>query len=278
MKLAGVVILYQPSLRVIDNIKTYLYGLDELFVLDNSERQRADVVEEILEFERTRYIWLEENKGIAYALNYALSLCGNGEFLLTMDQDSSFSSGDILRYRESIQNKKDEDIIAFSIQFTTINGVYPNIPTSQFVDCAITSGMIINAKLAREIGGFDENLFIDGVDNEFCYRAREKNYEIWMVHDIVLKHRIGAPAVYKFLWKHPVVGNHSPIRTYYMIRNSFYVDRRHKQGHMPSPLRILSEFIKSMLYERNRLRRIKAMVLGIYDGIFENMGKCHRKI
>ena len=41
----------------------------------------------------------------------------------------------------------------------------------------MTSGNLLNLKIAEKIGDFEEKLFIDEVDHDYCYRIRRKaNY------------------------------------------------------------------------------------------------------
>lgn len=93
MKFAGVVTLYHPQEDVVPNILSYLYELDVLYVLDNSETPVTEVVNRIKNLPNVRYIAFGENRGISYALNYALKRCTDYPFLLTMDQDSRFPEG-----------------------------------------------------------------------------------------------------------------------------------------------------------------------------------------
>src|SRR5437016_4565785 len=58
----------------------------------------------------------------------------------------------------------------------------------------ITSGSIIN--LAARTGGFDEHLFIDMVDIEYCYKSIAAGYKIIQFKNILLEHRLGT-TVYK---------------------------------------------------------------------------------
>lgn len=43
----------------------------------------------------------------------------------------------------------------------------------------ITSGNIINISIALSCGGFDENLFIDSVDEEFCIRCQKYGFLLY---------------------------------------------------------------------------------------------------
>ena len=56
----------------------------------------------------------------------------------------------------------------------------------------ITSGNIINVKNALAIGGFNEELFIDEVDYDICYRGTEMNLAVFeCTEGIYLRHSVG---------------------------------------------------------------------------------------
>ena len=92
MKIAGVVILYNPNeAAVIRNIESYIHFLDSLIVFDNSNcaeeflKRVKDISNKII------FISNAQNEGIAKPLNKALELVAEKyNWLLTMDQDSYF--------------------------------------------------------------------------------------------------------------------------------------------------------------------------------------------
>lgn len=276
MKLAGVVILYNPDQNVISNILTYVNELETLFVLDNSEFPRENIIKSLKQIPQIRYIAFGNNRGISYALNYALKACHDYEFLLTMDQDSFFTEGGMRQYISAIEKYRDANIAAYSIQYTTPRGVFPTISISQDVKRTITSGMVINIRITKKIGGFAEELFIDGVDHEYCYRAHKNHYRIWKFCGIVLHHKIGNPEMHHFLWKNCIVSNHSAIRRYYIIRNNIYISRRYSQNLSILLNEIVKTPIKIFLFEKDKRKKIKAIGAGILDGILGKMGKCER--
>lgn len=108
--LAGVVILYDPDDSVVDNIKSYVSYLDILYIIDNSTTSNKNLIEEIHKKFLIQYIPHYENKGIAYSLNEVLNIInGRYEWLLTMDQDSSFYPGKFPEYA-SILSQVDRDV------------------------------------------------------------------------------------------------------------------------------------------------------------------------
>ena len=278
MKFAGVVTLYHPQEDVVSNILSYLEELDVLYVLDNSEIPVDEVIKKIKDLSKVRYVAFGENKGISYALNYALEKCAGYSFLLTMDQDSRFPAGGMKQYREKISNKMNSaDIAAYTIQYTTPKGIEPTALEELCVKSAITSGMVLNVEITRALGGFPEELFIDAVDFEFCYRVQQANYKIWLFPGIVLLHSIGEPELRRFWWgKEVIVGNHMPIRRYYITRNNIYLMKKNREALGTFIGECIKAPIKVLSFEKDKIKKLRAILWGLYDGLVGNMGKCRR--
>jgi rhamnosyltransferase len=90
---------------------------------------------------------------------------------------------------------------------------------------AITSGSIINTTICKRLNGFEEKLFIDDVDFEYCYRCVIAGYKIIQLSNIYLNHSLGTQREAGYF---SVLGKsgrsiHSPFRIYYMVRNFFFV-------------------------------------------------------
>lgn len=279
MILVGVVILYYPDESIIKNIYSYVNELNSLYVIDNTEHPIENVIDSIRAIPKVQYVSFGENKGISYALNYVLKQCNDSEeeiYLLTMDQDSSFQEGMLKKYKDRILHMHNDNIAAYTLQYTSIRGVLPAVTDSQAVRWTLTSGMIIRTKIAQAIGGFNESLFIDAVDYEFCYRIYAYHYKVWLFHGIILNHKIGEPTLCKFLWRTVSVSNHSPIRRYYIARNNIYLLKKYKESLRPLIDDCIKGIIKAMLFESDKKKKLSATMLGMWDGITGNMGKCKR--
>ena len=55
----------------------------------------------------------------------------------------------------------------------------------------ITSGCLVDAAFAREIGGFRDDFFIDQVDHEFCLRTRANGRRVAISAKPVMQHSVG---------------------------------------------------------------------------------------
>src|SRR4030095_5315976 len=55
----------------------------------------------------------------------------------------------------------------------------------------ITSGTLLSLNAYDAIGRFRDDFFIDGIDHEYCLRARAKRYRILLMLAPLLVHSIG---------------------------------------------------------------------------------------
>lgn len=227
--LAGCIILYNPIAEVTKNIESYLPFLDILYVIDNSESPDSDLEKKIgLLGSKIKYIAAYKNIGVASALNLAARLAVEGSYhwLLTMDQDSCFSDTSFFELWNEVvaQNQKIGLVTAsytleydrwqknFSVQFNEIH-------------FAVTSGNIINLQAWKNVGGYEDKLFIDEVDHDYCLKLRRNGYKILISKDVLMKHMIGE--VYdqgdNKLKKKGRFTLHNPVRYYYMSRNVLFL-------------------------------------------------------
>ena len=113
MKIAGVVVLYNPDDNVRTNIDSYINELDILYVVDNSPIPNDN--NKKINCEKIKYISNNGNKGIANALNVGANnaLKENCEWLLTMDQDSTFKDNSLSKMKELLKklNKVNNELI-----------------------------------------------------------------------------------------------------------------------------------------------------------------------
>lgn len=274
MKLAGIITLYHPDKNVLSNIETFLNQLDILYVLDNTENPDVSTRKMFSEIGKVEYKAFGGNMGIAYAMNYALKAVKGYDFLLTMDQDSYFLPGMMAKYKQKVEEQEkinSQKAGVYSVNFDPrVDAV---IPGCKKIDVAITSGSMIPVDIATKIGGFDENLFIDEVDNEFCYRVKKNGYDILEFPSIILKHSLGHQTFHQILGFHYNTFNHNALRKYYMTRNRIYVLRKYPEIRCWYIKNIIKDVIKVVLAETDKKHKINYIIKGMKDGIINHMGK-----
>jgi rhamnosyltransferase len=115
-------------------------------------------------------------------------------------------------------------------------------------------------------------LFIDGVDHEWCWRAKQKNLMVAIAEKVEMVHRLGDSRS-KFAGLTYKVG--SPIRLYYQFRNVLILSRR---GYVPwywkcRNLAVLPiRFFANSLLQDHKVDRIKYMLCGLWDGLLKRKG------
>lgn len=276
MKIVGVVILYYPDLqKTVHNIEQYISNIDTLIIWNNTPNDSEDRYQNALSdfSEKIKYMTLNRNMGIGYALNKAIEWGerNNYSLLLTMDQDSFFEHSIFEKYTKLIKEKLadscDESIAVFS---PNLSEPFEN---SIFVDVmfSITSGSIYRLDVFGKVGKFREDFFIDGIDTEFCLKARTSNYRTVIVNPCKLIQTFGIPQQSKWGF---VSTNYSPFRTYHMVRNHVILRQLYPElfSLKESYGRyVLKRMIKIFLSENNKKKKIIAIWWGICDGIKNNI-------
>jgi rhamnosyltransferase len=280
-KVAGVTILYHPGTDVIDHIATYLDKLDVLILVDNSpERSQAVFTNEFLEDPKVIRVRNAANEGMARALNQGatLALEKGCDFLLTMDQDSEFKPHDFEKML-SLLGQVDTAKIGIIAPVHHHHTATLDNATKALVDVKITmtSGNLLNLEAYRVAGPFDEALFIDHVDHEYCLRLLQRGFRIVENRDILLIHALGYVTEVSGAGK-PLTRfvSHSPLRTYYMIRNGLFVANKYRRDFpwfYRKNLVLMFKELAKVVFQDNRIQRLRMFFLGINHYCASRMGK-----
>lgn len=276
MKIPATVIWYNPDNENIKNIRTYIDYVEKLYIIDNSKENNKKLADSLNSL-KTEYVWNNGNLGIAKALNLACekAVSEDFEWILTMDQDSSFDSDSINAYFRAFEKMTKNNVGIISPRHILKNDIdkFSDVKESAEVDHVMTSGNLLNLKIWEEIGRFDENLFIDEVDSEICFRIIENGYKVIQLNKIRMFHELGNLEKKNFFTRKISVLNHNHIRKYYIMRNKFYMLKKYKKYRSRYIYYILNDFFKVIFYEKDKLRKLKYMFKGIADFMKSKMGE-----
>ncbi len=279
-KIPATVIWYNPDNENIENIKTYIDYVEKVYIIDNSMNNNKKLCSS-LNNNKIEYVYNKKNLGIAKALNLACekAISDGFKWILTMDQDSSFSSNDINEYFKSFDNIEKKNTGIFSPKHILKNDINKIRDDKKFleIDHVMTSGNLLNLSAWEKIGKFDENLFIDEVDSEICFRMIENDYKVIQMNRIKMFHELGSLEKRNFFIKKISVLNHNYIRKYYIMRNKFYMFKKYKKYRVRYVYYILNDFFKVIFYEKDKLRKLKYMFRGINDFFKNKMGELDDK-
>ncbi len=271
MRICACVVLYNPT-NVFSNINSYPSFVEKVYIIDNSSVSHIDEIRQSIN-KKYEYYFLGENKGIAYALNLSCKLAMNSkfDFILTMDQDSVFPSDKyndlILKY---LNSKIIDEYGVLGLNFNSSSMEEKIVDTNFW----ITSGGFVNLKNYSKILGFKSELFIDYVDFELGEQFQKIGKKIGYINNISLQHTIGNPIKKKFFLKEITCLNHSPIRYYYRYRNSLYLYKNNKRFYRKKYFHdLIIDTLKILLFEPNKLEKIKMIKLGRKDAKIGKLGK-----
>ncbi len=268
MKIVAVVIWFNPDKSMVENIESYSKHVFRTIIVDNSTGDNSALVKSD---GRIEYIPLKKNFGIAAALNFGYRRAEElgMEWVLTMDQDSSFLEPDIKHYlNPNAYHFKESGVAVFGPNFE-------GPPTNDLIDCnsVISSGSLVNLAANKRNSGYNEDLFIDQVDHEYCCRLKILGYRILRVGHISMRHTVGSPLTRKRLGRVFVSYNHNADRKYYMTRNMLYM-RRHFGESGNKYLRIIfMDMVNIIFIEEDKYNKLKSMLIGSFDFYMGRMGR-----
>jgi rhamnosyltransferase len=138
------------------------------------------------------------------------------------------------------------------------------------VSFLLASGSMIPAEVFRSLRGMRGNYFIDHVDTEWCLRARSAGYRLLVVPDAFLYHRLGDRVRRLWLFGVRQVSYHTPLRDYYMFRNTLLMMRdlplnRVWRVHFLARLVMFAGYFLTL--GDRRLERLRHMWMGIRHGL-----------
>jgi rhamnosyltransferase len=283
-KVAAGVVVYHPDSDVLTNIDTYYNSVDKLIVIDNSETSDTTFQNDLRKlFPDAVYLHLNRNAGIAAALNIAceIAIKEGYKWILTMDQDSSFDMDELTKMIAGIPLiealfKK----VGIITPYHVLHNDDVTKTTEQYTvkNIVMASGNLLNLTAYTAIGPFEEKLFMDYADYEYCLRLRKNKYQIIQDNFVKLKHSLGNYAIKKMFGVSFGVSNHNSVRRYYMIRNSLYVSFKYfpfdklfflhtiKNTFLLHPFLILS-------FEKDKWAKMKSIRKGVLHFLSGKYGK-----
>ena len=226
-KVCAVVVAFHPDDEFESRLIDVLPQISALVVVDNTpaEVRRHSIVMPVEGNKPVCLIENTDNLGVAAALNQGLkqALEWNCGWLLTLDQDSHCYP-DMVRTLLHVHAACVPPPVVIGGNYLDTRNDKTKVSAGadgEFLDqkTVITSGCLVDARFAQRIGGFREDYFIDQLDHEFCLRARSHGGKVVISRKPVMTHSVGEAGG---AWL-PLLGylpNHSPLRKYYVARNS----------------------------------------------------------
>jgi rhamnosyltransferase len=267
-RIAAGIVLYNPDLvRLQENILAIKDQVDLIILIENGSIK----TEYLQQFDSSDIVLLinETNKGIAFALNQICHYCYCHKipWVLTLDQDSIVSPNLITTLTEYIQDdvgivcpkivdrnfKRDEDNLNYDVRK---------------ISWCITSASLTNVIAWQKVGGFDNSMFIDWVDLDFCISLRRNGYVILQTMKTQILHELGEKSrILHFRGRQIYLLNRPAFRYYYVERNHIYLGRKWPHISLKGKFYgAIETLFFVVLYEKHKWRNFISMLKGIFDG------------
>lgn len=279
MKIGAIVILHYPDTECRQRIQKWAVDFSHLCIMDNSPNRWSEIDNLKLNIPNVEYFHDSINHGIAKALNTGINyLLEHGcEWAMTMDQDSAPPPLMHLELLRKAQYHPDfERFAIISPRHMTLNPPPIQNNDIQAELTLMTSGNILRISAWQKLGGFNENLFIDGVDDEFCLRANLENWLTVQLNSVKMEHPLGSQTRHHFLGRTYFPSNHSALRRYYITRNRIFLIiefwNRHPNFRKTQIKNILRETFLIIVFEKNKFIKIYMTLLGIWHYSRKKMG------
>lgn len=269
--------------------------VNSIVVVDNaSEKFGLDVFDNY----NVSYIQNSSNEGLATGQNIGIEFAKKNlaTHVLIFDQDSEPNADMVERLLSA-----EEKLINMGYQVAAVGPKYIDVKTKEFSpfiflknfhilkkrkpdfdvfvesSCLISSGQLIRCCVFDVVGVMRDEFFIDFIDIEWGLRAGVNGYKSFGVLDAQMNHNLGDD--YVRVGK-KTVSLHSALRHYYIIRNSIFL---YKDAHIPMAWKIadsvkfFTRFFSYFLLSNNKLKHLKYMLHGIFDGLTGRSGSFRGK-
>lgn len=233
----ALITVFHPTEDVKENVGKIAKQVDMVFICDNSPYPNRMLFEPLEKEFAVQYIFFGENLGLSRAFNRVLkdSVYGwkDHDYIFFFDQDSEIENQHTDRLIATYERvrKAGCDIGCLGpVYFNTSSGSVevprmkkPVLENTYAVSGIITSSMLCSYGNLREIGFWNEDVFLDLADWDLCWRLRKAGKLCCITEAVVLRHSVGKGEK-KIGPLRLRVG--APIREYYQIRDSLYLLRK----------------------------------------------------
>lgn len=268
----AIIVTYHPGPDLIHNVSLLSPQVDAIVVVDNaSSGASLDRINELSRQSRCTVIRNERNLGMAAALNigFRFAIERGYEWIVTFDQDSTVLEGFIEALLNTARISVGTAIVCPTYMDQVSHRVMqmPRTSSGELMT-TMTSGSMMHRSTYERAGPFDERLYIDSVDNEYCLRVRSMGLRLLQSDGAVLLHSLGRLTVHRFLGTTLSTTNHSAARRYYITRNRLFVLSRYRRDlqWLRIELRaMLKDVLAIALFEQDRFAKFRSMTKAVVD-------------
>lgn len=290
-QVAAVVTAFRPTPHLVENVSSLLRQLTTVVVVDDGGGPGFDHIFDAAATAGALVLRLEENSGIASALNAGIELARTEpvDYIITVDQDSLLTAEYVRQLMEAAESAVAAGVTPGLVSPARIHGNPVKTAGSksgvQLGREPIQSGLLIPVSTLDTIGNFWDGLFIDLVDTEYYFRALDAGLPT-VLADAEFDHSLGS-LVDANIWGKDIKFQDQTLkvriaaswRYYYIFRNRILVGRRYAKVHpgwvAGGLLLDMRHLLLVTALAPGRAARLRSALRGTIDGIRGRSGKAH---
>lgn len=303
-RVLAVVVTYRPEPGPLRRLLEALAAqeVDEILVVDNTPGEASGPApSQVISGnagETPISTWrMGANSGIGAAQNVGIrkALAEGFDYVLLSDQDSEPRQGMVEALVECCAQRSAAGPVGcvapayhdrstgqdFAFQVMPPGALwYRSLPADRAIPAVeiittISSGSLIPRSALEAVGGMREDFFIDHVDTEWCHRARAAGHRNYGTALARLEHALGGEPFRVWYGRWRVHSEYPPSRLYYRFRNFV---RMARLPHVPLRWTVRAAWYWAgnayahVLFARRRMANLRAILLGMRDGVMDRRG------
>lgn len=291
--ISSIIICFHPDFKKLNRlIESIEASVDQIIVFDNGG---LDVNELNFKSGKVKVESRGSNLGIATALNIGcdIALRSGCRFIVTFDQDSAPEKSmiptllqEFLRFQgrgrkvaaigpQLIDVRSGQSVFIPFVKFTSYWYEEWVGEGTQPVSQLITSGCLVNLSAWADGNKFNEKLFIDFVDNNWCWRVVKKGYMVLGTSRARMAHELSDQIKKANRYS---LNQYGPTRRYFQARNAvyhlFYEDLLLAQKlYVLKSLAVM--FVSVLFYDLKSMQSFRQYVRGVVHGVIRRVGPFH---
>jgi rhamnosyltransferase len=224
------------------------------------------------------------NVGLAASLNVGVSIARQAgyQWILTLDDDSVLDDGSVARLVRNVTDATDAQPIGIAaLSWRSPGEVMPPAPRRHPAQwerkrAVITSGSLFSLRTFDAVGPFREDYVIDGLDYEYCLRARGLGLNVIRFSEIGFTQNLGSPTTHRLGPITIRTFNYSAPRYYYRyrnnVRNLLLYGGRDPVYAGAVIWDLIRSGIRMVTFEQRAGLKTRQMLRGVWHGVIGRMG------
>ena len=286
MKCYGVIAARNPDPAVLYHAISSIYrDVSGIFLIDNASLNYNEYLSKISQLQcDITIIHNPQNVGLTVQLNQGIAECirigADVVFILT--QDTIMPTEGLRKLLKFYNDNSQLNIGVLGAKCIVNVKQIDSSPAKEYskVKMLMSTAILVPVSTFKTVGEYREDFFIYYEDDEFCHRVRKSGKSIVQLNTVQAKHSEGDARVTifnPFRLKFVSSTARKPNMIYYIARNGIYFSMYECHSFLPISCNTLLKNIHSCIrYYKNPVATLRFALLGLKDGIFRKLGKCHK--